>query len=142
MAGSPTGWPLKRSLVEWMAAFVREFILPANPSIPKHLKNRDPGSGMMQKRAIEHLESVWHGLKLTMEADQRETMRTIKSPVDLLWGRADRYVPPWTNEMVADVFPTNGRLTIVSEYNHLWLAVEPEKLTTPAVERAKATPGR
>lgn len=139
VAGSPTGWPLKRSLVGWMAAFTREFLLPSNPRIPSHLKKRDPGSGLMQKRAREDFASVWQGLKLTMDADQRAVMRTIKTPADLLWGKTDHYIPPWTQQMVKDVFPTNGRLIIASEYNHLWLAVEPEKLTEPAIQRARKT---
>lgn len=140
VAGSPTGWPLKRSLVEWMGAFAREFFLPQKVPIPENTKKRDPGSGMMVKRFLQHPKSVLQGLKLTMNAEQKETMQTIKSPVDLLWGRTDQYIPPWTNKMVADVFPTNGRLTIASEYNHLWLAVEPDLLTNPALARAKATP--
>lgn len=140
VAGSPTGWPLKRSLIEWMVAFVREFILPPNPKIPQNLRKRDPGSGLMVRRFRENPRSVVHGLKLAMNADEREAMKTIKTPVDLLWGRADKYIPPWTQEMILSVFPTNGSLGIVSAYNHLWLAVEPEKLTDPAVVRAKATP--
>lgn len=139
VAGSPTGWPLKRSLIEWMAAFVREFKLPPNPKIPENLRKRDPGSGLMVKRFREDPKSVVHGLKLAMNADEREAMKSIKTPVDLFWGRADKYIPPWTKEMVLEVFPINGRLEIVSEYNHLWFAVEPEKLTNPAVVRAKAT---
>lgn len=139
VAGSPTGYPLKRSLIGWMGAFVREFMLPPAVPMPESLKKRNPGSGRMVKRFFQHPKSVIQGLRLTINPDQRETMRTIKSPVDLLWGRTDRYIPPWSEQMVADVFPTNARLSYVSPYNHLWM-VEAEKLTNPAVERAKVTP--
>ncbi len=137
VAGSPTGWPLKRSLVEWMVAFVREFILPPRVPIPEDLRKRDPGSGLMVKRFREDPESVVQGLKITMAADQREQMKNITQPVDLLWGRTDNYIPVWTGEKMLELMP-NSRLLIVSEYNHLWIAVEPEKLTTPATDRIKA----
>ncbi|MBI2334496.1 alpha/beta hydrolase [Candidatus Daviesbacteria bacterium] len=141
VAGSPTGWPLKRSLVEWMGAFVREFLLPPRVPIPEDLRKRDPGSGLMVKRSIADLRSVLHGLKITMAVDQREQMQDINQPVDLLWGRDDRYIPSWTGEKMLGLFP-NARLTIVSEYNHLWMAVEPEKLTGPAIQRIQASTAR
>lgn len=142
VAGSPTGWPLKRSLIGWMGAFAREFIAPPEVPIPDKLKKRDPGLKFWGKRLLQHPSSLWHGLKLTMNADQKETMEKINTPVDLLWGRTDKYIPPWSTDMVADAFPTNARvnLTYVSPYNHLWMAVQPEQLTDPAVNRARAMP--
>ncbi len=140
VAGSPTGWPLKRSLVGWMAAFVREFVLPPNPKIPQHLKDRDPGSGRMEKRAKEDLGSAWHTLMLTTKANQIEQLKAIQTPVDLLWGESDQYVPLWSGREMAKMI-SNSRLDIVSPYNHLWMAVEPEQLTNPAIARARAMPG-
>lgn len=140
VAGSPTGWPLNRSTGEWMVAFVREFVLPPKVPIPKDLQAKNPGLKFWGKRVGQDPGSVLHGLKLTMKADEREAMRTINTPVDLLWGETDKYIPYWSGEkMKADMFPTNSRLEVVSKYSHVWMAVQPEKLTDPAVERVKTT---
>lgn len=141
VAGSPTGWPLNRSMGEWMVAFVREFVLPPKVPIPKDLQTKNPGLKFWGKRVVQDPGSVWHGLKLTMKADEREAMKTINTPVELLWGETDEYIPYWSGaKMKADIFPTNGRLDVVSKFNHIWPAVEPGKLTNPAVVRARVTP--
>lgn len=137
VAGSPTGYPLKRSLTEWMAAAAREFVLPPKNKVPRHLKQRDPGPGHFIKRLIQHPPSVIRGFQLSIEADQREEMKNVEADVHLLWGRTDELMPVSSGMEMLKLI-SNSRLDIVSDYNHIWMAVEPEKLTNPAVAKAKA----
>lgn len=134
--GSPTGWPFKRSLMGWMAEFMKEFIWEAYTQIPGELRKKDAGPGLFIKQARKDLGSVLHGLKLAMTADDREQMADIKQPVDLLWGARDNYVPVWTGHKMAQLM-VNSRLAVVSEYNHLWVNLEPAKLVNPAIQRAR-----
>lgn len=136
-AGSPTGWPFKRALSEWIFEFVKEFVWEASTQVPAELKKKDPGPRLFIKQFLKDSKSVWHGLKLAMNADSRQEMAGIQQPVDLLWGRKDNYVPLWTGEKMAKLM-VNGRLQVVSEYNHIWVNVEPDKLTDPAIQRIQA----
>ncbi len=138
VAGSAIGWPLKRSLTEWVMAFRKEFLQPPNVPIPDELKKRDPGSGMMMKRFLRHPSSVLKTLKLTTDADQREQLQAISQPVNLIWGKDDNYVPVWAGQAMARSM-VNSRLELTSKFNHLWVAVEPEKLTKPAIDRIQST---
>lgn len=133
-AGSPTGWPFKRALSEWIMEFVKEFVWEASTQVPAELKKKDPGAGLFIRQVRKDPVSVWHGLKLAMNADSRQVMEGIQQPVDLLWGRKDNYIPLWTGEKMATLM-INGRLQVVSGYNHMWVNLEPGKLTGPAIQR-------
>lgn len=133
-AGSPTGWPFKRSLSEWIVEFVKEFVWEASTQVPAELKKKDPGAGLFIRQFLKDPASVWHGLKLAMNADSRQEMAGIQQPVDLLWGRKDNYIPFWAGQKMAGLM-VNSRLQVVSEHNHMWVNLEPQKLTGPAIQR-------
>lgn len=139
VAGSPTGWPLRRGLLGWIGIFAQEMILEAHKQGSPKQRQKDPGTKLFLGQLKKHPPSVIHGLRLAMNADAREQMPNIQLPVDLLWGRKDKFIPIWSGQKMTALMP-NARLEIVSEYNHLWYGLQPEKLTGPALERVRTMP--
>lgn len=138
VGASVTGWPFKRALTEWAFEFAKEFIWEAKTQVPKELQKKDAGPGLFLRQFRKSPLGILHGLSITMNDDSRQQMADIQQPVDLLWGRKDNYVPLWTGEKMAELM-VNSRLEVVSEYNHLWVNLEPNKLTSPAIQRVKGS---
>lgn len=137
IAGSPTGIPLHRALYRWIAEFIKEFVIEKYTHIPGNLRKNDAGSGLFNKQLFKSPSSVLQGLSLAMTDNAREKFPDIKQPTELLWGEKDNYIPRRIGLIMADLLP-NASFRIASPYNHLWLAVEPEKLTNPAIQRARS----
>lgn len=132
-AGSPLGWPLHRSLFEWLTEFIRVSIQTSR--IPSEIRNRDEGTTLIKKQLRKDPRGVLDVFRLAMNMDSREQMRNSQSPVDLLWGRNDHFTPFWSGKKIKGLLP-NARLEEVSDYYHYWYQFEPKKLTDPATQRA------
>lgn len=132
--GSALGWPLRRSLADWLVEFVRVSVQTAR--IPEEIRSRDAGTKLIKQQFRKDPRSVLEGFRLAMNSDSREQLKVLQSPVDLLWGRNDRFTPIWSGEKMKATL-AHARLGEVSDYYHYWYQFEPEKLTGPAVEKAK-----
>lgn len=129
VAGSPTGWPLRRSL-GWMIEFIR--MMHNFSQAPAELRKRDAGSGLFIKQAIVTPRAVFQGLVMAANANDKEVLGAVAAPVELLWGRKDTFIPAEGGRRM-QLLLRSASFKEVSEYGHLWFCLEPEKLTTPAI---------
>lgn len=129
IAGSPTGWPLRRSLGGWMIEFIK--MMNNFSQAPAELKKRDAEPGLFIKQTINNPRAVFWGLIMAAKANDREILGSVAAPVELLWGRQDSYIPVESGDRMQMAL-RRASFNIVSEYGHLWFNLEPEKLTAPA----------
>ena len=133
--GSALGYPLHRSLLGWLAEFTRVSVQTAR--IPKEIRSRDEGIRLIKQQFKKDPRGVLETFRLAMHTDSTEQLKSLQSPVELLWGRNDHYTPIWSAQKMKGLLP-NARLEEVSDYYHYWYQFEPEKLTGPAIERARS----
>lgn len=134
VAASATGWPLNRSLHRWAYEFIKMMAIHQF-NVPKEVKKKDPGGEQFLNQIKKEWKGVWQGLRLAMNADDRQLLPDIQIPVDLLWAEQDTMIPVWSGREMEKVLP-NARLEIVSQHHHMWYTYEPEKVTNRAVQRA------
>lgn len=135
ITGSPLGYPLHRSLFSWLVEFIR--VSRQTSTIPEEL-NTDEGLVELKRNFKKDPRAVLDIWKMAINMDCQEQLKTIKSPVDLLWGENDNFTPIWSGEKMSTLLP-QARLEVVSKYYHYWYQFEPRKLINPAIQQAKTT---
>lgn len=130
VAGSPTGWPLRRSLEGWFIEFIK--MMGNFYQAPAELKMRDAGPRFFIKQTIKNRGAVYRGLVMAAQANDTEVLGAVGAPVELLWGRKDTFIPAEGGHRMQLLLQC-ASFKEVSEYGHLWFCLEPEKLTAPAI---------
>ena len=139
VAASPTGWPLGRSLTDWIPEFIR--MMYDASRTPQEIQKNDAGTDPLMQQFRKDKASVLHGiLNLAANSDSRDVFPRVETSVVMLRGVKDRYIPLYSTQRIAASLSHAG-VAIVSPHGHLWPGFDREQLIRPVVQLARSTSG-
>lgn len=124
IVAAPTGFPLHRTPLQWLRAFVAMHKTTTRVS----MINEDTGSRYVIQAFLTNPFGVLTGLRIARSTSILPYLPHITAPTILLWGEHDTFIPHQSIETISQYLP-HASVKIIPNTNHFWYGMYPKLFT-------------
>lgn len=136
---SPLGYPIERPLFSynpnnWVSHFIKMIIQDSRDQKTTGKPPLEGGEvlGLFKRNPVGFAKTI----QLTIEADAREAIKSVNSPVDITRGELDEFVPRYATMGIVNLLKTPN-YSEVKGLGHTWDAYMPELIVNQALARLR-----